>query len=252
MRVHHSSNEPARSGTASSSTRDVREPGAGEQAARAGRRRRARTGRARRAAAPARRAAALTASNTSPSHGLRSRGPQTATATRPPGRSTRRDLARRARRVDGEHQPLAAEHDVVGRRRARRSPRGRARACATFVEPERRGARRRRSRSSPAATSESDDLAAGRDARRGREADAARRRRPARAPARPAAARSASSIALGDAPRRARRRSRRARAQPPATRRPTWRGAWARSVLVARSLGVLHSDPPRDSLLVDV
>ena len=56
---------------------------------------------------------ALTASNTTPSHGFCSRGPQTATATRPPGRRTRADLARRARRVGHEHQPLAAEDDVV-------------------------------------------------------------------------------------------------------------------------------------------
>ena len=57
---------------------------------------------------------ALTASKTTPSHGLRSRGPHTAIATRPPGRRTRR-ISRAARAgLRHEHETLAAENDVVG------------------------------------------------------------------------------------------------------------------------------------------
>ena len=58
---------------------------------------------------------APTASKTTVSHGLLAGGPQTATAKRPPGRRTLRDLARRALRVEGEHQALPAEDDVVRR-----------------------------------------------------------------------------------------------------------------------------------------
>ena len=87
--LHHSSNEALRSGTASSPTRTSARPAPSS-------RRRSSSGIAERerpgmpgggTGAPM---CALTASMTSPSHGLRSRGPQTASATRPPGRSTRR------------------------------------------------------------------------------------------------------------------------------------------------------------------
>jgi hypothetical protein len=57
---------------------------------------------------------ALTFSNTIPSHGFSALGPHTATAARPPARSTRY-LAHGQGRFGCEHQPLAAEHDVEGR-----------------------------------------------------------------------------------------------------------------------------------------
>ena len=57
---------------------------------------------------------AVTASNTTPSHGFRSRRPHTDAATRPPGRSTRYTSAGGPLGLDGEHEALPAEHGVVG------------------------------------------------------------------------------------------------------------------------------------------
>ena len=114
VRPHHSSNEAARSGTESSLDPHVGQARVVEQARAARRRRRARTGPGSRAAAPAPRVCALTTSITRPSHGLRSRAAHTATATRPPGRSTRRISATARAGLEREHEALAAQHDVVG------------------------------------------------------------------------------------------------------------------------------------------
>ena len=51
-------------------------------------------------------------SNTSPSQGLRSRAAHVATATRPPGLTTRRDLVDGVRRVESELQAVTAVDDV--------------------------------------------------------------------------------------------------------------------------------------------
>ena len=142
MRVHHSSNEAARSGVGSSL--DLR-------------RRRGPRRRAGGAARPASSSAngpgmpgggtgapicALTASITTPSHGLRSRGPQTASATRPPGRSTRR-ISRAARaRVE---RRTSAPRGTGRRRRSRRARRCRSRSRSRarhVAQAQRRGARR--------------------------------------------------------------------------------------------------------------
>ena len=118
MRAHHSSNEPARSGTASSLDGDVREPGV----ARAARPARSASSSENGPGMPGGGTGAPSCALTASKHDAE---PRVALA-RPPDRERdaaagpqhARDLA--APRAPGrrEHQALAAEHDVVGARRA--------------------------------------------------------------------------------------------------------------------------------------
>ena len=116
---------------------------------------------------------ALTASNTRPSQGLRSRGPHTASATRPPGRRTRRISRGGGGRIGREHEALAADDDVVGAVGLVDAARDPARACSRCRGRVPRPAPPRWP-SSPATTSESTTSPARRDEARGGDADAAR------------------------------------------------------------------------------
>ena len=160
---------------------------------------------------------ALTASKTTPSHGLRSRGAPDRDRGAAAGPQHAADLARRPRGVGHEHQPLAAQHDVVGARRARRSPRGRSTRVLTFVEA--RAPRRARAAIAviSGATSESTTSPPG-----ATRSAAARPRPPgpqASSSTRSPGAGAVSSSSRSATRRRARRRRRRARPTP--RRRPT-------------------------------
>ena len=112
VRVHHSSNEPARNGVGSSST-TTSSSSASVRRTRDGRGvvERERAGNARRRYRRAELFAHGVEHHCEPR--VRARAPQTAMATRPPGRSTRRiSLVRRG--IEGEHQAFATQHDVVG------------------------------------------------------------------------------------------------------------------------------------------
>ena len=159
----------------------------------------------------------LTASKTMPSQGLRSRGPQTASAD-PSARSQHpSDLARGAIGIGGEHEPLTAEHHVVG-------VVGLVDlleielAGADVRQPERLGARRG-DRGHLGGHVGHDDLAAGSDAGGGGQSRPAR---PAGQLEHPLARRSAARARASARRRRRRARPRRRRARPrPAPRRPT-------------------------------
>ena len=154
-------------------------------------------------------------------------------------------LAHRARRVEREHQSFAAQHDVVGARRAGRSARGRARSVRTLSSPSARRAPRR-STSSPPTTSDSTTSPPG-PTSRPRRARPRRDRTPVRAPGRPAAAPPARACSPSP-PRRARRRSPRARAHDPATAaHMPWRCSSGPRLLDAA--GRVHGRPPRPSIL---
>ena len=173
MRRHHSSNEAACSGTASVADAHVAQVGLVEQRGEplgVAERERARDAGRR---APAGRARRSTASKTTPSHGLRSRASPDGEREPAAGPQHPVDLAHRPRRVGREHEPLAAQHDVVARvglvdvlevqdARARRSS-GRARAPRAAAIAVISGA-----------TSEKTTSPAGPDERRGGQAEATR------------------------------------------------------------------------------
>ena len=98
VRVHHSSNDAGTQRHVDLADGDVREARRAAGRRPAGRRSSSENGPGTPGGGIGSPSCALTASKTTPSHGLRSRGPQTATAARPPGRSTRRISPRRPRR----------------------------------------------------------------------------------------------------------------------------------------------------------
>ena len=227
------------SGVASSpTTTSTRPASASTAASRSGRR--ARTARGRPGGGTGTPICSPTASKMMPSHGLRSRGPQTRERDAPARAQHAADLARGARRVGHEHQPLAAEHDVERARPARRSARGRARACSRWSA--RRAARAAAIAVISGATSDTTTsppaptrCGRGQPDAAGPQASSSTRS-PGRGPV------SSSIRSVTAAPRASTKSA--CSSQPPATDVPHARARWARGARPPRCVSRCVHDPP--------